>query len=72
MALAADHGLTSMAFPAISTGAFGYPREEAARVTMDALREALAEHPVIASVSLVLFSDDLLGIYADELRRRRA
>ncbi|MDQ3907237.1 MAG: O-acetyl-ADP-ribose deacetylase [Acidobacteriota bacterium] len=39
--LAAERALESVAFPAISTGAFGYPREEAARVASRAIREFL-------------------------------
>jgi O-acetyl-ADP-ribose deacetylase (regulator of RNase III) len=39
--LAAEHALASVAFPAISTGAFGYPREEAARVASAAIKEFL-------------------------------
>ena len=37
LALAATHGLESVAFPSISTGAFGYPREEAAKVASQAI-----------------------------------
>jgi O-acetyl-ADP-ribose deacetylase (regulator of RNase III) len=37
LALAAEHKLTSIAFPSISTGAFGYPREEAAQVAAQAI-----------------------------------
>ena len=37
IALAARHGLASVAFPAISTGVYGYPKEEAARVSLAAI-----------------------------------
>lgn len=50
--LANEHGLHSIAFPAISTGAYGYPIERAAQVAVTAVREAL-EHPT--SVELVRF-----------------
>lgn len=50
--LADKHGIRSVAFPAISTGAFGYPTEEAARV---ALRTVLEEAPGLSSVRLVRF-----------------
>ena len=56
MALAARHGLASIAFPAISTGVYGYPKNEAARVVLAALRKALADHPSIRDVRLVFFS----------------
>jgi O-acetyl-ADP-ribose deacetylase (regulator of RNase III) len=41
--LASQHALSSVAFPAISTGAFGYPRDEAARVASQAIEQFLAE-----------------------------
>ncbi|XP_072477811.1 ADP-ribose glycohydrolase MACROD1-like [Notamacropus eugenii] len=42
--LVLDHGLSSAAFPCISTGAFGYPSEAAAEVVLDVLRGWLQEH----------------------------
>ena len=56
IALAAAHGLHTIAFPAISTGAYGYPKDEAARVARAALERALAAHPSIKEVRLVFFS----------------
>lgn len=50
--LADCRGLTSIGFPAVSTGAFGYPVDEAARVAVEAVRDAA---PVLASVRLVRF-----------------
>jgi O-acetyl-ADP-ribose deacetylase (regulator of RNase III) len=41
LAVAAERGLASIAFPAISTGAYGYPREEAARVASEAVAKFL-------------------------------
>jgi len=58
IALAAAHGLESIAFPAISTGAYGYPKVEAARVAVAAIERALAAHPSIKEVRLVFFSAD--------------
>ena len=57
IALAAEHGLSRIAFPAISTGVYGYPKEEAARVAREAIVSALAEHPGITEVRLVYFSE---------------
>src|SRR5437868_12443882 len=56
LALAAEHALASIAFPSISTGAFGYPRAEAALVSSQAIEEFLksAEH-LIEEVRLVFF-----------------
>ena len=56
IALAAAQGLASIAFPAISTGVYGYPKDEAARVASSAIRRALEAHPVVRDVRLVMFS----------------
>ena len=56
IALAASHGLATIAFPAISTGVYGYPKEEAARVSRQAIEAALERHPSIREVRLVFFS----------------
>jgi O-acetyl-ADP-ribose deacetylase len=58
MALAARHTLESIAFPALSTGVFGYPREEAAPVVRRAIDDTLQGHPVIRDVRLVFFSTE--------------
>lgn len=57
IALAASEGLRSIAFPAISTGAFGYPKHEAAAVASQAIRSALEQYPAIQEVRLVFFSE---------------
>lgn len=53
IALAASEACRSIAFPAISTGAFGYPREHAARTASAAIRMALEQHAVVEEVRLV-------------------
>ena len=55
LALADEHGCRSIAFPAISTGVYGYPFDEAARVVLDVLIEALPHHEL--DVTLCFFSD---------------
>jgi O-acetyl-ADP-ribose deacetylase len=57
IALAAQHGLKTLAFPAISTGVYGYPKEEAARVAMAAIDLALEANPTVKEVRLVFFSE---------------
>ena len=56
LALAREQGLKTLAFPAISTGVFGYPPDEAARVVSRALGEFLATDDTIEEVRLVFFS----------------
>jgi O-acetyl-ADP-ribose deacetylase (regulator of RNase III) len=58
LALVVEHGLATLAFPAISTGVYGYPREEAAVVASNALKEELARQPQIREVRLVFFLAD--------------
>jgi O-acetyl-ADP-ribose deacetylase (regulator of RNase III) len=55
--LAARESLATLAFPAISTGVYGYPKEEAARVALAAIELALKEHAKIDEVRLVFFSE---------------
>jgi O-acetyl-ADP-ribose deacetylase (regulator of RNase III) len=58
LALADELGCRSVAFPAISTGIFGYPIAEAAAVAVPATRDALEEHPSIEQVRFVVFNDE--------------
>lgn len=56
--LADEYSLESIAFPAISTGAFGYPLEEAADVAVRAVKDTLPELDYVNLVRFVLFGDD--------------
>ncbi|HUL95214.1 MAG TPA: O-acetyl-ADP-ribose deacetylase [Usitatibacter sp.] len=56
IALAARHSLATIAFPAISTGVYGYPKDEAKRVALAAVERALNMHTGIVEVRLVFFS----------------
>jgi O-acetyl-ADP-ribose deacetylase (regulator of RNase III) len=58
LALAIEQGLSSIAFPAISTGIYGYPPEEAAGVASLAIREFLATDASLREVRLVFFARD--------------
>ncbi len=55
--LAEEHGLGSIAFPAISTGAFGYPTEAAAKVALETIREELPGLSSVKHIRFALFSD---------------
>ncbi len=59
--LAAEHNLKSVAFPAISTGVYGYPKEEAAHIAIDTIREFLKGYDM--EVILTAFSDSDLKRY---------
>jgi len=61
--LATEHGIRTIAFPAISCGVYGYPIEKACRVAVDTTRAFLADHPSIEQVIFVLFSDPDLEVY---------
>ena len=61
--LAAKHCCASVAFPAISTGAYGYPVELAAPVAVKAAQEALAAHPSVELVRFVFRDDRTLDRY---------
>ena len=61
--LAAARGLTSIAFPAISAGAYGYPFDEAAAVAVRTVRERLREPTPLELVRFVLFSARELDVY---------
>ena len=63
MRLADRLQLKSMAFPAISTGVYGYPLEEAAPAVSRVLRETLAELTCIEEVRLVFFNSAALEIF---------
>jgi len=56
LTLAVQHNLRSIAFPSISTGAFAYPREEAAAVSSKAIADFLAVDRQLEEVRLVFFS----------------
>ncbi len=53
--LAAEAGAARVALPAISTGVYGYPLELAARVAVDATRDALEAHPSVLEARFWLF-----------------
>jgi O-acetyl-ADP-ribose deacetylase (regulator of RNase III) len=63
--VANELGATSVAFPAISTGVYGYPRDAAADVAIATLRSIDAG--TVASVRLVAFDDEMLRLYESTL-----
>jgi O-acetyl-ADP-ribose deacetylase len=61
--VAAAHGIASIAFPGISTGVYGYPKEAAAKVAVATVRGQLARFPSIREVVFCCFSPADLAIY---------
>lgn len=74
LALAVERGLASVAFPSISTGAYGYPIEKAAPVALQAVRGFIRERAergglCLQEVRFVLFSPRDFEVYAELLRK---
>jgi O-acetyl-ADP-ribose deacetylase (regulator of RNase III) len=62
--IADELGARSVAFPAISTGVYGYPKEEAARIAVDTIRSTPTQ---VELVRLVAFDDETRSLYEREL-----
>lgn len=67
--LAERHRIDSVAFPAISTGAFGYPMQEAAEVAFRAIRETVPRLTHVKRIRLVLHSARDLRVHEEALAR---
>jgi O-acetyl-ADP-ribose deacetylase (regulator of RNase III) len=64
--LAAEHACHSIAFPAISTGIFGYPLDEATRIAVDTVRTFGRQADSLESVEFACFGADVLECYRAE------
>jgi len=64
LTLARQHGCKTVAFPSISTGAYGYPPEEASRIALNTIREFIGQHPdALETVEIVTFSERDYRLY---------
>jgi O-acetyl-ADP-ribose deacetylase (regulator of RNase III) len=63
LALAEEHGLRSVAFPAISTGIFGFPLDRATRIALREMRDFLRTAKSVQRVLALCFSDRDLAVY---------
>ncbi|CAB3393459.1 O-acetyl-ADP-ribose deacetylase [Kyrpidia spormannii] len=63
LSLADAHGLKSIAFPAISTGVYGYPKEEAATIAISTVAEHLPGKSSVKEVVFVLYSEADYRLY---------
>lgn len=61
--LAEQHGLESIAFPAISTGVFGFPLEAATRIALGVMAGAAQELTILKQIRCVLFQPSDLKVY---------
>jgi O-acetyl-ADP-ribose deacetylase (regulator of RNase III) len=68
LALARSKSLESIAFPAISTGIYGYPLVAATAVAVATVRAEMANHGTLREVLFACFSQDALNAYAGELQ----
>jgi O-acetyl-ADP-ribose deacetylase (regulator of RNase III) len=67
--LAQEEGLSGIAFPNISTGVYGYPKEEAARIALAAVEESLPRTPGIRKVIFVCFDQENYRLYAELMKK---
>lgn len=63
LSLAAEHGIESLAFPAISTGIFGYPLDRAAAVAVDTVRRWCAENEAPGDIVFCVFGSEAAEAY---------
>lgn len=63
--LAEDHKIERIAFPAISTGAFGYPMNEAAHVAFKTIKEQVNALEYVSLIRFVLFSEGDIAVHED-------
>ena len=61
--LATEHEVRSIAFPAISTGIYGYPLDKAAAIAVSTVRDYLRDHPEIELVRFVLWHDEAYAAF---------
>ncbi len=65
--LAAEHGLKSIAFPNISTGVYGFPKADAARIAIHTVRTFLEDPRGMEEVTFVVFDPENESLYNDLL-----
>jgi len=68
LALAAKHKLKTIAFPAISTGIYGFPLDRATKIAVREVKAFLARHPEIEQVTFCCFASDAVKLYDAEVR----
>ena len=69
--LLVEHGLSSIAFPSISTGAYGFPMDRAARIAVREISEFLEDHPAVQRVLLICFGRQAYDVHQTALSEHR-
>lgn len=67
LSLAKQHNIKTIAFPNISTGIYGFPKNEAAKIAVKAVNDYLDENELPEKVVFVVFDEDNLHIYENHL-----
>jgi len=67
--LASKNKIKSIAFPALSAGAYGYPLNEAARIALKTSGDYMKEHPEIELIRFVLFGNATYRVFEEELKK---
>ena len=68
LALASEHGIRTIAFPAISTGAYGYPWEGATEIAVREVSNYVMSHPDIQRVIFACFGTEMTRLYTQCLK----
>jgi O-acetyl-ADP-ribose deacetylase (regulator of RNase III) len=68
--LAVEHGLHTVAFPAISTGAYRYPPEQAAEIAVSTVMDVLEREPGLTAVTFCCFSEASAALHRQALEAR--
>jgi O-acetyl-ADP-ribose deacetylase (regulator of RNase III) len=71
LAVAREHGLRTIAFPAISCGVYGYPIPDAATIAVGTVAAELETHDDIELAKFVLFTPEIVDAFVHALERQR-
>jgi O-acetyl-ADP-ribose deacetylase (regulator of RNase III) len=68
LSLAVEHNLTTIAFPAISCGVYGYPIEDACKIAVDSSCNFLKANPSLMKIIFILFSEKDCAVYQARIK----
>ncbi len=69
MTLAKEYNVSSIAFPAISTGIYSYPKEEACRIALKTVLAFVDKEKYFPTIYFVLYDDENFLIYKNEFKK---